>query len=145
MDVTHRLSRVMTIITKLYLLSIKVPSGCLHVLLSAVAVFGGGSSYNPSPSVSGSPFGLARFIIDVQSFGILKQNESPSVLIFSSVFIYPTCVLFSWSVHPSPAFQGRRAITPNERPFLARVPLKIVQECAWMLTFQCIFVMACHP
>lgn len=65
-------------------------------------------------------------------FGVLKLKEIPFVLISLSVFIYPTYVLFSWSVRPSAAFQGRRAITPNESPSLTGVPLKMfksVLEC----------------
>lgn len=48
---------------------------------------------------------------------------------FASVFIYPTrVVIFSLSVCPSPAFQGRRAITTNESSFLARVPLRMFES-----------------
>lgn len=58
----------------------------------------------------------------------MKQNKILFVLVSLRVFIYPTYVLFSWSVRPFPAFQGRRAITPNESLPLTGVPLKMFQS-----------------
>lgn len=76
----------------------------------------------------GSTFGLGSLYHNGLRHFESEQNLFCSDF-FERVFIYPTCVvIFSCSVRPSPAFQGRRAITPNESSFLAGVPLRMFKS-----------------